>query len=989
MGDRRYLVALVFFATFVLILALLGLVFDKSITGHQILGGNEETIPNTMTLRNDDVTNMANYPVQFGRAFVQGEIPLGFFPQVSIDGVSVQTQVDVKNRHVDGSLKYAIVSFILSSLNSGQTKTITFANIDSGTYQSTVGNNILPTVEMLNNYNFDAVVELVNPAGTYSLSARTMLQNNDIHETWLSGPVVTSVILADHSVDRIYDTGWKQQGTKVIGGNVVASATNFNLEDASWITVGQTLNWNEELVLVTNVNTGVTPHSITVIRGQGGFPAKNVEIVGPGTDSKFITSVNWQALTTSASDKKYKSFRPIFEVDFWHISSTEKKVKIRFIGENSNTEGLQDVYYDLNLKTGVYSPSSVPPVVYSQTGITHHVGARWAREFWMENSPSKKLTIDHNKNYLAQTMFVDNYDSRIQPSPTAVNNWYSCYTTGNLCYEAGVNHYSQDTCGIFKKCIFTNPSQDPGGSRFELSRIPKTDALWLNNMDWRMQEVVLAVADRGSSWPVHFREGDATKVFNRNPTTGVVYSSSDSLAVLGIGKPVTSNGRPTLALRALYWDGTSVQDKVDLVSRNTHGRANLEQPLLYEEGWFNKDLGHYYNLYSTSYLLTGRHYDYEEMLFWSAYTTVFNSDARSPNNLGYPNGMALFSTSVMREQFRPMYVRAIAATFAVDGTPEKEHFTNAVTDAIVSWMGMQNIPLANEPSIIANPWNNMLWTFGRTYWGNFGPNADVSQTPSPLKNWFGTKGNCNTNPVFPLSDPNAPRHCVSPWMMSMGVEAFGYAKDLGYPFGSLLNHLSEYYSWHFNNPTGFDYRFLGSVRQAVTNPNGILLMTPQEVQSYYIPTYISNPCVQSGYPSFCGTMTDGDNYFSQHYAATTRLNSYDSAPYNIMFPQMTENIINPNSVYHKDPRFALAPRLLSTISCVPNQQSTCGTFLAGVCSSGQRACNSAGNGYSSCVANILPGTQTEICGDGLDNDCDGSTDECIPNAPTGLTANAV
>ncbi len=49
---------------------------------------------------------------------------------------------------------------------------------------------------------------------------------------------------------------------------------------------------------------------------------------------------------------------------------------------------------------------------------------------------------------------------------------------------------------------------------------------------------------------------------------------------------------------------------------------------------------------------------------------------------------------------------------------------------------------------------------------------------------------------------------------------------------------------------------------------------------------------------------------------------------------------------------------------------TCGTDY-GICKSGKKICT---NGqWSSCIGAIEP--QTEICGDGIDNDCDGSTDE--------------
>ena len=401
---------------------------------------------NTMTLRNDDTTVFTNYPVQFGRAFVQGEVPFGFYPQVLINGLAVQTQVDVKNRHsLDSSLKFAVISFVLPSLNPGQTNAIGFQNIDSATYQSTVGSVALSSTNMLNNFNFDAVMELVNPAQTHTISARAMLQDSilqpDIKKTWLAGPVVTSVVLADHSVNRVYDVGWEQQGTTLTRCTSAAGVPNPTIyqcslldvlfvQDASWVSVGQVLDLQDELVLVQAVNT-TGQHTINVQRDYGGLP--HATQVDPGY---FVTSNIWQP-TTQANRK---SFRPVFEADFW---PTLNKVHVRFIGENSNTEALQDLYYDLNLATGYLNPATV----YSQTGITHHIGARWAKDFWVGGAPSKKLTIDYNRDYLVQTGFIDYYDSAVQPVPNTVANWYNCFSTGNSCNLVSINNW--DTANYY------------------------------------------------------------------------------------------------------------------------------------------------------------------------------------------------------------------------------------------------------------------------------------------------------------------------------------------------------------------------------------------------------------------------------------------------------------------------------------------------------------------------------------------------------------
>jgi hypothetical protein len=71
--------------------------------------------------------------------------------------------------------------------------------------------------------------------------------------------------------------------------------------------------------------------------------------------------------------------------------------------------------------------------------------------------------------------------------------------------------------------------------------------------------------------------------------------------------------------------------------------------------------------------------------------------------------------------------------------------------------------------------------------------------------------------------------------------------------------------------------------------------------------------------------------------------------------------------------------------CVPGAAAACydgpaGTDGVGVCSAGTTTCNADGFGYGACLGSIEP--TAEVCGDGLDNDCDGQADEgcttCVP-----------
>lgn len=157
---------------------------------------------NTMTITDKSGSTQTNYPLHFGRPFVQGEIAND--PQVVINGSPVLTQADVKNRWPDGSVKFAIISVIVPSIPANGTLKVSFQNQTSGNHTPLTQADMLAA-----NFNFDAVMLLANAGVTKAASARAMLQNGDF-TYWTQGPVATTIILADHGAKAKYDVGWDQ-----------------------------------------------------------------------------------------------------------------------------------------------------------------------------------------------------------------------------------------------------------------------------------------------------------------------------------------------------------------------------------------------------------------------------------------------------------------------------------------------------------------------------------------------------------------------------------------------------------------------------------------------------------------------------------------------------------------------------------------------------------------------------------------------------------
>lgn len=160
--------------------------------------GPPPSTANTVTVQETSGNTQNNRPVSISRVFVQGEIP--GFAQAVVGSTPVLTQCDVKNRWPDGSLKFAIVSFVMPSISLNSSVTVSFVN------QST-GNNsgFLSQAGMLDTaFDFDSTIHMTGSI-SQTVSARAMLTNGNFRY-WLQGPIVTAVILEDRTQARSYDT---------------------------------------------------------------------------------------------------------------------------------------------------------------------------------------------------------------------------------------------------------------------------------------------------------------------------------------------------------------------------------------------------------------------------------------------------------------------------------------------------------------------------------------------------------------------------------------------------------------------------------------------------------------------------------------------------------------------------------------------------------------------------------------------------------------
>ena len=153
---------------------------------------------NEITIHEADGEAKTNYPVVIGRCFKKGEID--DYPTAVYSGSNITTQANVKTRWEDGSVKHAIISFLLD-LSSGQTKTISFVNQSSGNATNLTKAQLLNTA-----YDFDAIISADFGGGSVDTSARQML-DDDAYTSFTPGSIANQIVLADHSVARVYDFG--------------------------------------------------------------------------------------------------------------------------------------------------------------------------------------------------------------------------------------------------------------------------------------------------------------------------------------------------------------------------------------------------------------------------------------------------------------------------------------------------------------------------------------------------------------------------------------------------------------------------------------------------------------------------------------------------------------------------------------------------------------------------------------------------------------
>src|SRR5215469_196654 len=393
---------------------------------------------NTITLTNQSGSPIAAWPFQFGRPFRPGDIPHN--PQVLASNGAIPSQVDVKNRYPDGSVKFAIMATRVN-LPAGVPITLTFqdnASLVAVTPMTATQMQAAADANMI----FTPTPSIFG--GGSSVSLDTMLGSSpSVFTYWTGGsgslsldgnPVITSIKVEDNSLARKFDIGF----------------------------------------------------------GDGFHP-----------------------------------LRPAYYATYY----AGGPVHIRFVGEASNDQELEDINYivalSVNGSTVVTRTYNGSINLLSGYPLRHFAGSVWTEEYWAGTAPSAQVDMDFNAlGYIADTRAFPQFNPEINVDVAYTNPQSSYVRNPNL-----APFYPQEAGGWWLG------GSGAVGGRPDIGSFPGPFVLPLYIGKWQQWQYARALADQFSAFPMQIKETKA----------GIPLNIGDNPALnTGLGYPISRNGWPNL-----------------------------------------------------------------------------------------------------------------------------------------------------------------------------------------------------------------------------------------------------------------------------------------------------------------------------------------------------------------------------------------------------------------------------------------------------------
>ena len=447
-----------------------------------------------------------------------------------------------------------------------------------------------------------------------------------------------------------------------------------------------------------------------------------------------------------------KSIRPIMHVTVWHSLG---KARVRFVAENSNTEGLENVTYDLTLSIGAGTASRT---VYSQASVPQHYGSRWTKVGWFGDTP-QPLSIDQNASYLSSLRLIPNYD----PAAKLTENQI----------QTQVTRWNGVTKNLFDSGFWMKSMPNVGG-REEIALFPNWTVDALLSGDYRLQEISDTHAEMAAAWPMHFREGSSAKRFDAAQT------------IPGIGKVVSLLARPTM----FYFDN-GFMDKAWAIANPADRYVWGVGTSAYAFNGWAPDGAHAPAPFLVPYLTSGEYFWLEQLQFWASWA-AFNPQPNTTSGF-YGRGPALTSAALNGDTRRQAWIlrnRVSAAAFSPDNSAEKVYFDYLMSDAITIAEGIRNITGGVGQGSASYVWGQTVGRSGT-------PGLDTGMYGGlgihPLHLWDTNQNGTAAFATNYQSQWNLPiARAQAPFQTAYMIIALDHAKGLGYPTDKLLNWAARF-----------------------------------------------------------------------------------------------------------------------------------------------------------------------------------------------------
>lgn len=144
----------------------------------------------SVTFDSTSPTNQASVPFTFAQAFKSGDLAPDSLIKGVIDGVDVALQFNVKATHPNGSVRHAIISGVIATLNTATSKVMTIVRVESGTSTTPAASTAFPSTLRTTYVNayFGGVHYIADAAPLLAAGMAT-------GSAWIGGTVATEYVV--------------------------------------------------------------------------------------------------------------------------------------------------------------------------------------------------------------------------------------------------------------------------------------------------------------------------------------------------------------------------------------------------------------------------------------------------------------------------------------------------------------------------------------------------------------------------------------------------------------------------------------------------------------------------------------------------------------------------------------------------------------------------------------------------------------------------